>query len=160
MSAWRRRAGVARRRDTREGEQIMDRHRRLLKILAVVGAILAWFPLFATVATSIIGSISARTFLFDFLMPAELGLFAFAGGLLLLLVALLARSRRLLIGGSLAAAFVLLVGGQALAVATGLASGAREASGWPWILVIASLALYALAVLVLAMAGVQLVRDL
>lgn len=143
-----------------EGEHNMDRHRPLLKILAIVGAILAWFPLVATVATSVMGSLASRTFRLDYLMPGELGLFAFAGGLLLLLVAVLARRRRLLIGASLAVAFIALFGGQALAVATGLASGAREPTGWPWILVLASLALYSFAVLMLAVAGVRLVRDL
>lgn len=138
----------------------MDRHRRLLKILALVGAILAWFPLVATVATSVAGSLGSRKFHFDYLMPAELGLFAFAGGLLLLLVAVLARRRRLLIGASLAAALVVVVAGQVIAVVTGLASGAREPTGWPWILVLASLALYSFAVLLLAVAGVRLVRDL
>jgi hypothetical protein len=53
----------------------------------------------------------------------------------------------------------LLLGGQALAAATGLASGETEPAGWPWVLVIASLAGYTLALVVVGIAGVLLVRD-
>jgi hypothetical protein len=54
----------------------------------------------------------------------------------------------------------LLAGGQALAVATGLGSGETEPAGWPWVLVIASLAGYTLALVVVGIAGVLLARAL
>ena len=43
---------------------------------------------------------------------------------------------------------------------TGLASGRTEPTGWPWALVLASLALYVLALVVLGIGGVLLLRDL
>jgi len=104
--------------------------------------------------------IRARMFRFDYLMPAELFPAALAGGCLLLWAALRARSRRGLIGGSLAGAVVLPVAGQALASVTGLASGRTEPTGWPWALVLASLALFVLATVVLGVGGVLLLRDL
>ena len=55
---------------------------------------------------------------------------------------------------------ILPVGGQALASVTGLASGRTEPTGWPWALVLASLALYVLALVILGVGGVLLVRDL
>ncbi len=55
---------------------------------------------------------------------------------------------------------VLLVGGQALAVVTGLASGATEPVGLPWALVLGSLVLYCLAVLAMAVGGYLLLRNL
>jgi len=82
------------------------------------------------------------------------------GGVLLLWAALKAGLRRKLIAWVFAGAIVLLFGSQALAVVTGLASGEIEAVGLPWILVLAGLAGYALALIVLGVAGVLWVRDL
>jgi hypothetical protein len=105
--------------------------------------------------------IRAGIFRLDYLMPAELFPLALLGGGLLLWAALRARARRWLIGGSLAGAVVLLFGSQALAVATGLAAGRIEPAGWPWALVLAALALYVVALIVLGVGGVLLlVRDL
>ena len=132
----------------------------LTKVLAIVGTALAWFPLLAPVVISSLGFIAERRFRFDYLMPAELFPAALVGGGLLMGAALRARSRRGLIGWGLVAAVGLLVGGQALAVATGLASGDAEPAGWLWALVLASIAVYSLALVVIAVGGVLLVRDL
>jgi hypothetical protein len=138
----------------------MERTGLLTKALAAVGVVLAWFPIAATVATSVLGTARARIFRFDYLMPAELFPVALIGGALLLWAALRARSRRGLIGWGLGLAVGLLAGGQALAVATGLASGETAPSGWPWVLVITSLVAYTLALIEIGTAGVLLVRDL
>ena len=53
----------------------------------------------------------------------------------------------------------LLVGGQAVAFATGLASGETEPAGWPWVLVIASIVGYTLALVEIGIAGLLLMRD-
>jgi hypothetical protein len=79
---------------------------------------------------------------------------------LLLWAAIRARSQQRLIGWSLGTGVGLLVAGQVLAVVTGLASGETEPTGWQWILVLASLAIYSLAVLVTASGGILLLRDL
>jgi hypothetical protein len=47
-----------------------------------------------------------------------------------------------------------------LAVVTGLASGEAEPAGWPWVLVLASLAGYALALVAMGVGGALLLRDL
>jgi len=64
------------------------------------------------------------------------------------------------IGWGLGIAVSLLVGGQALAVVTGLASGDTEPTGWQWALVLASIGTYSLALVVIGVGGVLLVRDL
>lgn len=138
----------------------MENKRALTKILAIVGTVLAWIPLLAPVLFSAALLIQARIFRFDYLMPAELFLFVLAGGGLLLWAALRGRSRRGLIGGGLGLAVVLLFGGHALALATGLASGETQPGGWVWALVQASLVIYILAVVVIALGGVLLLRDL
>ena len=138
----------------------MQRKDALNKVLAIVGTVLVWFPILATVVISVAVSIGDRVFRFDYLMPAELFPAALIGGGLLVWAALRARSRRELIGWSLAAVVVLLAGGQVFAVATGLASGDTEPTGWRWALVVSSLGLYALALVAMGVGGVLLARDL
>jgi len=138
----------------------MEKKGILTKVLAFVGTVLVWIPILAPALFSAAFLIQTRTFRFDYLMPAEIFPMALVGGGLLLWAALRARSRRGLIGGSLGSAVILLVGGQALAVVTGLASGRTAPTGWPWALVLASLALFVLALAALGVGGVLLVRDL
>ena len=137
----------------------MDRRGVLTRLLAIVGTVLVWIPILFTVLTSIVGTISSRVFRFDYLMPAELFPVAFVGALLLLWAALRARSHQRLIGWGFGGAVAFLGGGQLYAVASGLASGATEPTGWPWALVIASIALYSLALIEMGIAGILLVRT-
>jgi hypothetical protein len=137
----------------------MERKGAFTKGLAVVGTVLAWFPILATVVLCGVGSIAERVFRIDYLMPAELFPFALVGGGLLLWAALRARSRRGLIAWGLVVAVGLLVGGQALAVVTGLASGEAEPVGWWWALIVASLVIYTLALVEIGTAGILLLRD-
>jgi hypothetical protein len=132
----------------------------LPKILAVVGIILVWLPILAPVIFSAISMIGARIFRFDFLMPAELFLFALAGALLLLWAALRAKARRGLIGWGLGVAIVLLFEGQGLAVVTGMASGETVPAGWLLAVVLGMIAGYDLALVVVGVGGVLLLRDL
>ncbi|HEX9029309.1 MAG TPA: hypothetical protein VF823_09050 [Anaerolineales bacterium] len=138
----------------------MQKKDSLTKILAVIGTVLAGFPLLATILTSLLGSLRARMFHFDYLMPAELFPIAIAGGGLLLWAALRAKARRGLIAWGLGIAVGLLVGSQALAVASGLASGETEPVGLIWALVLGGIVAYALALIVIDVAGVLLVGDL
>jgi len=137
----------------------MQRKSLVTQILAILGTILVWLPILAPVLLSAIG-LFGRMFRFDYLMPAELFPVALIGAGLLLWASLRARSRRRFIAWGLALMVGLLAGGQALAVATGLASGETEAAGWPWVLVSASLAGYTLALVAIGIAGILLVRDL
>lgn len=129
------------------------------KILAIVGTILAWFPILAPVLLSLAKMLADGIFRFDYLMPAELFPFALAGGLLLLWAALRAKTQVKIIGWGLGAAVVLLGGSQALAVVTGLASGSTEPTGWVWAVVLVAIIAYALALVAVAVGGVLLLRD-
>jgi hypothetical protein len=132
----------------------------LTKALALAGTLLAWFPILATIALSVAGSIAAGALRCDYLMPAELFPVALVGGLLLLWAALRARSRRGPVGWGLGLMAALLVGGQALAVASGLAAGEIEPVGLPWVLVVASIVGYAVALSEVGIAGLLLLNDL
>jgi len=130
------------------------------RALAIGGTGLVWFVLLAPAMAGVIALGAEGTFRFDYLLPAELFPAAGAGGILLLWAALRARSQRSLIGLSLAAAAGLLAGGQALAESTGLATGEIGPSGWPWALVLGTIAAYALALAVIGAGGLLLLRDL
>jgi hypothetical protein len=132
----------------------------LTKILAVAGTVSVWFPILAPILLSTILFIQRKIFRFDYLMPAELGLFAFGGGILLLVAAIRARSYWKLIGWGLGIALITIVSGQALAVVTGLADGTTEVGGWQWALVLGSLIVYTLAVVAVGVGGILLLRDL
>ena len=138
----------------------MENRGVLTKVLAWVGTVLVWFPILFTIATSAIGTISSRMLRLDWLMPAEFFPVALVGALLLLWAAQRARSQQKLIGWGLGAAVAFLIGGQALAVVSGLASGAVGPTGSAWALVVTSIALYSLALIEIGVAGVLLVRNL
>lgn len=119
-----------------------------------------WFPILTPVVFAVIGFIATRMFRFDYLMPAEFFPIALVGGGLLLWAASRAHSRRGIVGWGLATAAGSLVGGQALAVATGLASGDTQPTGWQWALVLASIGVYTLALVVIGAGGLLLLREL
>jgi hypothetical protein len=130
------------------------------KILAIAGTVLVWFPILAPILLSVVFIITNHIFRFDYLMPAELFLFALVGGGLLIWAALRARSRQRIIGWGLGIAAGMLVSGQVLAVVTGLASGETEPVGWRLVLVLASLVIYSLALVATGVGGILLLRDL
>jgi hypothetical protein len=137
----------------------MEKKDVFTKVLAVAGTVLVWIPILFAIITAVIGTIRDRVLRFDFLMPAELFPVALVGALLLLWAAQRARSQRKLIRWGLVAMVVFLFGGQAIAIVSGLASGAVEPTGWPWALAISSIALYTLALIEVCIAGVLLVRE-
>lgn len=138
----------------------MKKGNRLTMFLAVSGTVLTWLPLLAPVVFTAIRFARIGTFQMDYLMPAELFPAVLVGGGLLLWASLRVCLRRRLIAGSAGLAIAALVLSQGLAVVTGLASGEIEAAGIWWGLVVALLAVYILAVVVMAVGGILLLRDL
>jgi hypothetical protein len=140
----------------------MKKKNILTKILATAGTTLVWFPILAPILLSAVRMISRPISIFriDYLMPAELFPMALAGGGLLAWAALRAHAYLRLAGWGLGTAAGMLVGGQALAVVTGLASGRTEPTGFWWMLVLASLVFYVLALIGMGVGGILLIRDL
>ena len=138
----------------------MEKQSLLTRMLAIVGSVLVWLPLVAPLLFGLIRLIAGGPFRFDFLMPAELFPVVLVGALLLIWAAARAHSYRALIAGGAGLAVVLLVGGQALAVVTGLASGATEPQGISWALVVIALVLYIVAVMAVGVGGILLLRRL
>lgn len=138
----------------------MENKGTFTKILAVAGAIFVWLPILAPILFSALLFLRAHIFRMDYLMPAELGLFAFGGGILLLVAAIRARLHQKLIGWGLGAAAIMMAGIMVVPEVTGLADGSTPMGGWQWMLVLGILALYTAAVVVIGVGGVLLVRDL
>jgi hypothetical protein len=129
------------------------------KMLAIVGAVLVWFPILAPVLLLMAGLIGEGVFRFDYLIPAELFPFALLGGLMMLWASLRAQVHLKLIAWGLGAAVVLLGGSQGLAVVTGLANGTTTPGGWAWALVLAALIGFIIALVAVGIGGVLLLRD-
>jgi len=138
----------------------VEKHGSLTQILAVAGTVLAWLPLAAPLIFAVVALMVRGRFLFDYLMPAEIFPVALLGSLLLLWAAWRARARRKIIAWGLGLAVAFLVGGQALAVVTGLASGETEMGGWQWTWVVVSLIGYCLALAAVGVGGILLLSDL
>jgi hypothetical protein len=138
----------------------MEKKNALTRTLAMAGTVLVWFPIAAPVLISAVRLLQKQIWHFDYLMPAELFFSFLLGSGLLLWAALRAHSQVKLVAGGLVLAILMLVAGQAIAVATGLASGETEPAGWRFDIVIASLIVYIGGVLLVGLGGIFLVKDL
>jgi len=138
----------------------MEKKTVAVRVLAIMGMVLVWIPILAPFVLAAILYIQSGRFLFDFLMPIELFPVIALGWALLILAALVSHSHWLLIGWSFVIAIILLVGGQALAVVTGLADGRIEARGFWFVLVTGIIVGCSLAVVAVGIGGILLVRNL
>jgi len=138
----------------------MEKKDVFTKTLAIVGTGWVWLPILAPVFFTVAVFLRGRMFRFDYLMPAELFPVALIGGGLLTWAAIRAQARLKIIGWGFGIAAGMLIGGQGLAVVSGLASGETERVGWLLALVLASLVLYTLALIAMGVGGVLLLRDL
>jgi len=129
-------------------------------ILAALGTLLVILPVLAPVVFAFIALFTRGQFLFDYLLPAELFPVVLAGGVLLIWAATRARLHRKLIIWSFAVGVVVLFGGQAMAVATGLATSPADPGGPWWALALGTLIVFDLAVAVTAVGGILLLTDL
>ena len=137
----------------------MKKTNLLTRILAIAGTTLVGIAVIAPIIFSLVRLVQSGRFMFDYLMPLELGLLVIAGTGLLIWAAIRARSRIRLIAWTAVLAVVLAVGLQVLAVVTGLADGSTPETS-PWMTVLLSLVVaYYLLVVLLFIAGCLLCRD-
>ena len=130
----------------------MGKKDALSKILAVLGTVLVWFPVLAPVLLGFFPLVTDGIYRFDYLMPVELGVVAFAGGILLIWGAFRARVRKKIIVWGLG----LAVGSVAILMALGdVIPGSLE-----WRLAIGLLITYSLALIVTGTGGILLWKDL
>lgn len=137
----------------------MEKKDKLTKFLAISGTILIWLPLLAPLVFSMTRLIQSGRFMFDYLMPAELLLFALAGAALLIWAAIRAHSRLKLIAWSFGLALFFLVSALVYARLTGLATGEIENTGPIFILLLVIFSGYIIGLIVAAVAAILLLRD-
>ena len=138
----------------------MEKNDAFTKMLALVGTLLVGIPIVAPFLFGALRFVRVREFLFDYLMPAELFPLVVVGGGLLIWSAVRARARWKILCWSFGIAAGMLICGQVLALLTGLATGRTEPNGFWWLLVLASIFLYSVLVVVLAINGILLLRGL
>lgn len=132
----------------------------LAKVFAIAGAVLVWAPILFMLLTGVVGSISSKMLLMDYLLLAEWFFIVVAGLVLLFVSSLLGRTLAKWIGFTAAAGVIALALSMLLAQTTGLASGAIAAEGWPLILVMGLLILYNVLVLAVGIFGILLIKAL
>lgn len=130
------------------------------KILAVSGAVLVWIPILFTLITGILGSISMGELSIDYLMPAEMFLFALAGAVLLLWAAVRSKLCLKLLAAGFVAMPIFMIAAQAVASASGMANGNNPSEGLPLAAVIVMLVLYTLALVYLCVVSVMFLKML
>jgi hypothetical protein len=107
----------------------------------------------------VVGSLSAHTFLFDYLMPAEFFPLAIAGSGMMLWAAIRAKHLARPVSWALDGVVGFLVFCQATAIFTGLSTGAVS-GGWQEALVFGLLAGYVLSVIAMGVLGSRLIKFL
>lgn len=131
----------------------------LTKSLAVLGTVLAWVPVLAGLLAPWLrfggGSLDVYWY-----VPAALFPSAVLGGGLLIWAAARARWRRGVIIAGLAVATAAWAAASAVAMTSGLASGATQPGGAASAIVVALFVISTLAVVWIGMAGIMLVRHL
>jgi len=132
----------------------------LTKIFAIAGTVMLWAPILFMFLTAIFGSIARKMLLFDYLMLAEMFPIVALGLVLLIFTTLLTRTFRKWFGWGSVAALVALVAGNLVAVASGLASGTTPPSGPFFFLVNASIIVFNLLVIALAVLAIMLLRRI
>ncbi|MCE5188131.1 MAG: hypothetical protein LLF75_02945 [Eubacteriales bacterium] len=132
----------------------------LSKVFAIAGTLLLAAPILFMIVVAVIGSVASQTFLFDYLMLAEVYPVILLGLILLVLASLFARVFSKWIGWGSAAALILLAGSLLYANASGLATGALTSSSGAFIAVVIGIALYSLLVLGIAVLGMLLIKNL
>jgi hypothetical protein len=128
------------------------------RILAVSGTVLTGLPLVAPVLLAIGAVVRGALPRLDYLMPGELVALVLAGATALVAAAVLGRRAQGATAICLALIVLLFVLVGVAADATGLASGATRAEGWPLLFVGGVYALYVLAVVAETFIGVLLCR--
>lgn len=132
----------------------------LAKVFAVIGTVLIWLPVLFMFLTAIIGSIAAKKLLFDYMMLAEFFVVVLIGVVLLFAAGILSKTMPKWLGWSSAIAVIALAGAQLTAVASGLAHGDREPTGYIFGFVIGLIMLYNLLVVGIGVLGIRLVKRL
>lgn len=138
----------------------MKKNSVFTRILAIVGIVLTWFPIFVAILIFVTVIFRDHEFHFDYLMPLELFFVSLAGGCLLVLASLISRSyqRLVLWGFALVIALRILV--EANVYIRAAISDGNEPAEWMNTLIVIVCNVYTVSVVFLGFAGVLLATNL
>ncbi len=142
------------------GGDVLKKNNLFTKILVVLGNILLWIPILFPFIFLIAAFVQKGSFLFDFLIPAEMFPSTLLGGGLLFWASLRTKTRCRYIGWGTGLALIMLFGSQVIANEGGLASGGAELGGGIWVIAFGMIILYDLALVLTGINGILLMRDL
>ena len=130
----------------------MEKKDMLAKGPAMIGTVLVWIPVLAPVILGFVSLATDGIYRFDYLMPAELGILFFIGGILLLWGTIRARLRQGIVAWSfgIAAVSILIL----------FTFGDVVPGSWEWMVAIGLLVTYSLAIVGMGIGGIFLWRDL
>ena len=143
----------------RENVIMKARSSKAMRVLTMVGTVLLCLPIGFMLLTSVIGSISRKQFLMDYMIPAELFPIVLAGAVVLIVVAFRTRCSKKRSAWLLIIMCAALFACQGLAVLTGLASGRTAAEGLPFYMVLALMILYDITVVAEIINGILIYRE-
>ena len=138
----------------------MEKGARFTRILAIIGSMLLWLPLAAPVVFALAYFFGSGKLMLDFLLPFEVFPLVLLGSGMLIWAAFRSKLRIKHIVWAFAAAILLMALGLVLAQVSGLASGRIEPGGTWNKLVMALLVAADIALVVTAVGGILLVREL
>jgi len=124
----------------------------LAKGPAMIGTLLVWIPVLAPVILGFVSLATDGIYRFDYLMPAELGIMVFFGGVLLLWGAARAKSRQKIVAWAFGLATISML--------ILLTFGDVIPGSWEWIIAIGLLIAYSLAIVGMGIGVIFLWRDL
>jgi len=124
----------------------------LAKVPAIIGTVLVWIPVLAPIILGFISLTTDGIYRFDYLMPAELGILVFIGGVLLLWGATRAKSRQGIVAW--------MFGIAAVSILILFTFGDVVPGSWEWMVAIGLLIAYSLAIVGMGIGGIFLWRDL
>jgi len=132
----------------------------IAKILVIAGAFLTLFPVLAMLGTSLFHLISTGTFQMDYLLPAELALFAFGGIILEIWASFLSRDYQKPIIGCAIAIAVLLGAGLLYVQLSGIADSTSDPTPLVIGFAIAIMVVYSLLLIAIGVLGILMAIKL
>lgn len=131
-----------------------------LKITTILSAFLLLAPITFMLIISAIMLVTRGKILVDILIPLEVFPIVLTGAGILTLIACKINVYKKRICSMSIALVAMLIGGQYLAIVTGLADGSTPASGWPLIIVMSTIIVYDILTIVIGIYGIRIYQHL
>jgi hypothetical protein len=141
-------------------EQKMKFKEQALRIATLLGTFLLLAPIIFMLILSIFPLVKEGKLLIDFLIPLEVFPIVLAGTGILTLIACKTNIYKKRICSMAILLVIMFVGGQYIAVLTGIADGGTPATGWPLIIVFTSIIIFDVLTVIIGIHGIYTYKKL